>query len=151
MEIKDLYWVAGIIEGEGSFTVIYQSKYPQISVQLKMTDKDVIQRTYDIVRSGKVNGPYYYKGGKPCWQWKIAVQKEAAAFMMTIYPLMCSRRQERIAELLTLWRQTPYREQRPCPKGHPLSEFTYDYGSRQCKQCNRERSQVKRDRELLGY
>ena len=44
MDRKDLYWLAGLLEGEGSFQkpAPCEPKYPRITI--KMTNRDIIER-----------------------------------------------------------------------------------------------------------
>jgi len=51
-----------------------------------------------------MHGPYQYKSNLEYWTWEIAKQKHVAALLMTIYPIMSERRQNKISELLTHWK-----------------------------------------------
>jgi hypothetical protein len=112
IDIKDWYWLAGLIEGEGCFYLNTGQGKPKIQVKVKMTDEDVIRRIHSITNLGSVNGPY--SNGDAKWKqvyvWTINRQADAAAFMMTIYPLMGIRRQSKMKELLTIWRAIPVYE-----------------------------------------
>lgn len=106
----ELVWLAGILEGEGSFFCL-QGKPGNLSVSAGMTDHDVIQRVHRAATVGYVIGPYRPKNPahKPFWTWRVGRTCDAAALMMTVYPLMGERRQEKIRELLLGWRPTPVR------------------------------------------
>ena len=78
MELRDLYWLAGWLEGEGSFTFNtgtkpYISNSPRISSV--STDRDVVNR---------------------------------AATMMTLFVLMGQRRQDDIKHILLQWKAAPF-------------------------------------------
>ena len=101
---QDIAWLAGLLEGEGCFKVgrpaRYPTKaYPRISVQ--MTDEDVVRRAADIM-GARFNGPYE-RPGKTVWMANLQTRAEVAGWLMTLYPLMGARRQERIRELLAIW------------------------------------------------
>ena len=104
--IKDLYWLAGIIEGEGTFGY-YNSKrnrlaYPRVKV--KMTDEDVVRKCHEISGVGRVFGPYKAdETRKESWSWVVQDQASAGGLMMTLYSLMGKRRQAKIHECLTAW------------------------------------------------
>lgn len=105
---KDIAWVAGLLEGEGSF--LTATKKPRsIRIQMCMTDEDVVRRAADILNAG-VTGPYtskqLLKSGstrKPFWTLNVH-GRHAAAWMMTIYTLMGQRRKQRIEEILSTWK-----------------------------------------------
>lgn len=105
--LMQLQWVAGLIEGEGSFGVDNrkQSGYtPRVSVG--MTDEDVIRKAHAVTGVGRVYGPYEVKRSnvgagpfKPRYQW-VTQGKQAAELMKGIYCFMGERRQGRIREIL---------------------------------------------------
>ena len=105
----EIGWLAGLLEGEGSFGWTPAGKkskkrYPKI--ELSMTDEDTVRRVASISRMGNVYGPYEKAAPrKPVWRWSVTKQADAASLMMTMYPLMSGRRQERIREILLEWRQ----------------------------------------------
>lgn len=103
MNIRDLYWLVGILEGEGTFYLAQPLKrypryfYPRIKVG--MTDRDVVARIAAIVDS-HVLGPYANKSGNlPIYTCQIG-GKRAVRLMRRIEPLMGKRRRARIRQLL---------------------------------------------------
>lgn len=139
IDLKDLYWLAGIIEGEGSFSVDLNRPYPIISAKVVMTDLDVVEKCHRIAGVGRLTGPYSQNGNKDCWRWTVTKQKDVAALLMTIYPLMGNRRQEKIKSLLEIWKSFPYKYQRPCPREHDMKYFIKsNRGERICKMCSLE-------------
>lgn len=95
MTLFEIYWLAGIIEGEG--TIVSNNGYPRIKVF--MTDKDVIERVSKLLKS-KVNGPYMNnKSIKPVYGATLC-GKKAHGVLMTIYSILGVRRQEKIKEVL---------------------------------------------------
>jgi hypothetical protein len=96
----DIAWAAGLIEGEGCFTV-HSKKHPYLL--LDMCDKDVIERLHSIFPYGNVRGPYLSKkpNHKPRWRFD-AFGPKCRRIILDIYPYMCKRRKERINELMEL-------------------------------------------------
>jgi len=107
MEIKDLYWVAGLIEGEGCF-FLYESGNSCLRFSMSLTEKAVLEHAQKIIGLGTIRGPYHNKKRtKPFWVWGISRDRDVAALMMTLYPLMWDNRQETIDDLLEIWRSKP--------------------------------------------
>lgn len=103
--IQELAFVAGVLEGEGSFLSTPDGR-PRVS--MRMTDVDVVRRVAAVI-GGRVTGPYDY-GNKPLWQTGVQDSARAAGVMMTLWPFMGERRQEQIAGALKKWRKrTPKR------------------------------------------
>ena len=101
MNVKDIYWAAGILEGEGTFVLSGNSP----SIKLKMTDPDVVERVYAVFNNlgslymHKKDREYY----KQAYTWKVN-GKDAIAIMMTIYTLMGERRKEKITSIIQHWK-----------------------------------------------
>src|SRR6266704_613078 len=101
MEREQLIWLAGWLEGEGSFGTHKASLQPII--QGESTDLDVVERA-SIIAGSKLYGPYISnhnnlkkrpKSVKP--YYKISLWgKPAAELMMSLYPLMGTRRRGQI-------------------------------------------------------
>jgi len=100
---KDLLWLAGILEGEGTFALIHHERNVGTPrVQMRSADRDVIERVVKIVGQGKVGGPYRKTGAAPhhapMWGW-IASSKESLKLMSVLFPHMCLRRREQISKV----------------------------------------------------
>lgn len=110
MNSKELMWLAGFLEGEGSFLVSdskqksnhLQSRsdgYRYLSIRIvgPSCDLDVLERVQSIA-GGKIFGPYAdSKGkGKPIYRWVLAKRKEVVPLMEALKPLMGKRRQQQI-------------------------------------------------------
>src|SRR5580765_8118192 len=107
---RDIGGVAGILEGEGSFIIRPSERKGRYYILAKMqsTDEDTICRIHSVTGLGKMNGPYCYgKSNKLVWSW-YTIGKDAAALMMTLYPMMSERRQGQIKYCLNKWRSHPY-------------------------------------------
>jgi hypothetical protein len=101
---KDIYWIAGLLEGEGCFGTQKNGRVPNI--QCRMTDRDVIDKLHallpgnrNVTHSGKPNE-------KVCYGWYVAGVR-AVGIMMTVRSLMGQRRGARIDEVLARWKEFP--------------------------------------------
>jgi hypothetical protein len=92
---EDLVWLAGLLEGEGSFD-LHRDKYPRVRVG--MTDRDVVGRAATLfgsrIRLTLRPAPY-----QATWHAEISGEK-AAQIMREILPHMGARRSGRIASIL---------------------------------------------------
>lgn len=99
MTRDDLIWLAGLLEGEGTFD-LQRGRYPRI--RLGMTDRDVVGRAATLmgtrVRLSLRKAPY-----KPTWHAEIQGTK-AAALMERLLPHMGARRSATIAAILADYR-----------------------------------------------
>jgi hypothetical protein len=112
IEPADLHWLSGILEGEGSFGVRKvvrrgpplhaPRRYNDPIVQLSMTDEDVVRRAAALLGSWCRRFTEQSENRKPRWATSV-VSGRAAAWMTILCPLMGSRRQERIREVLAGW------------------------------------------------
>lgn len=124
-----VYWLAGLLEGEGSFG--FYGRSPRI--QICMTDHDVMERARVLLDFK----PMLFRrmpnqhSTRSAWQMTICGRR-AAGWMMTLYPLMGARRQERIRKVLAEWRSRKALS-RPTPLcGHPGRPHK---ARRMCRNC----------------
>lgn len=94
MQAIDLGWVAGIIEGEGTFVSSARRHgrlYPKIAVQ--MTDQDVISRLHAVTGIGTVT-TLTVRGlmTKPSYTWRVSRLVDVVALCGAIRALMGARR-----------------------------------------------------------
>ena len=104
--IKEIAWVAGLIEGEGSFGINNNS--PKLAIA--MTDLDVLEKARDILDKTKKISTHE----EPSISKDGCVRKTrytltltggiAIQWMMTIYPMMGLRRKTRIHEMIHHWK-----------------------------------------------
>jgi hypothetical protein len=103
VDVNDLSWVAGFLEGEGCFDVNHPEKrggYPRI--QITSTDVDVLEKFKRIVGFGGLDGPHKVRRAthRPTYRWTSSESAKVIALMRDIYPMMGSRRRERIEFVL---------------------------------------------------
>ena len=95
MKKTELHWLAGLLEGEGSFQF---TKRNAVVVSLGMTDRDVVYRAAEYF------GKPIHKEERPLGR-KVVYRTQcygshALALMMTIYGLMGERRKSQIKKVL---------------------------------------------------
>src|SRR3990167_1043346 len=97
MVLKDteLYWVAGLLEGE-----VYFDSTNRLSVTCSMVDKEPIKKLYNIC-----GGAYYglhsrTSTGKPVYRWYIGRRNGSIDLVKLLLPLMSPRRQVQLKLML---------------------------------------------------
>lgn len=109
---ESLAWLAGLLEGEGSFLLhkqtskwrdrLYHYRYPRVTLQ--MTDEDIVNRAHQTAGLGNVCGPFYPKGGrKATWVWHVTTGSDAYALMVALYPWLGVRRKADISAVIRSW------------------------------------------------
>lgn len=91
----DLLWLAGLLEGEGSFD-LHRGKYPRI--RLGMTDRDVVGRAATLL-GGKVRLSLKPAPAQAMWHVEVSGTK-AEALLRLILPHMGARRSAKIATII---------------------------------------------------
>lgn len=99
MNRDDLIWLAGLLEGEGTFD-LQRGKYPR--VRLAMTDRDVVGRAATLMGT-KVRLSLRPAPNKPTWHAEMQGPR-AEALMERLLPHMGSRRSQAIATILAATR-----------------------------------------------
>lgn len=100
--IKDIAWLAGLLEGEASFML----RRGNAKIGIQMTDRDVVERAANLL--GVTIGLHSRQPkGKTTYLpvFHLAVHGiKAIAWMMTLYTFMGERRQAKIAQILGEWK-----------------------------------------------
>lgn len=104
----DLVWLAGYLEGEGSFMRGSPSQPNLPVIQVMATDEDVILRVANMF------GTACQKIKSRSQKWKQAYStrlrgKKAVNFMMSLKPLMGKRRQQQIEKALASYNAKSYK------------------------------------------
>lgn len=110
MSDLEIAWLAGLLEGEGSFNLTgYRTGAAKTSpvIQLAMTDYDVVSRAATLMARFGGNGDIcnqtrQEKTTKQCYRFRIS-GAAAVDLMRAIAPHMGIRRQIRILELIQIW------------------------------------------------
>lgn len=141
MDERDVGWVAGLFEGEGS--IVFTGKN-SVAVAVFMTDEDVLQKLHVVSGAGTLRGPYSWGNRpthKPIWKWTISKGEEADEFLRAIRPHMGQRRQARIDQALE--RLSNMRGREKCSQGHDNWRPNGKLG-RYCLDCSNERQRLRR-------
>jgi hypothetical protein len=97
MTPSGLMWMAGILEGEGTFTLARVHG----AIRVSMTDRDIIERLYTlsgvgIVHERRARSAHY----RPPWDWDVIRVDNVAQLTTIVAPFLLERRRERIRVLL---------------------------------------------------
>lgn len=91
----ELAWLAGLLEGEGSFLKGPPSSTNRPRIAVEMTDEDVIRRAAQLVGVGYVGSSKRDPKWKPTF--RITVRgRSSVSLMKLLRPLMGARRQQQI-------------------------------------------------------
>jgi ribosome modulation factor len=136
IELKDIYWAAGFLEGEGSFT---KNGKASIAVHAPQKNIEPLMRLKRIF-GGKII-PFKNQWGNIIYDW-YTQSKLAASIAMTLYILMSEKRRDQIKRALLAWYKTglAWGDRTHCPHGHEYNQKnTYVHpktGHRICRTCN---------------
>lgn len=151
----DLYWIAGLLEGEGYFGL--RRKGRDLVIQLDMTDEDVVNRFLQIVGFGSLK-ERELPSGKTCYRVALLEQAKVEALMADLLPLMGERRQSKIRLCLSERAKTPApkKDWTHCKSGHPLVGENLrmitegKYTKRRCVECGKLRQRKHRAWNVSG-
>lgn len=116
ISLKDIYWVAGFIEGEGSFT----SQRGWITVRASQVEKQPVEKLQALL-GGSLRWyvPTRYPRHQIAWHW-VFTGVRAVGLMMTLYSLMSPKRKGQIEKAIKAWTATPSRNHfKPQPESLP--------------------------------
>lgn len=106
MTTADLYWLAGLLEGEGSFTfaaaTVASTGYVKHNFRISVasTDLDIVERVADLLKT-RVRGPYRGKAHhKQYWTTSLGARDDVLQMCRRLRPLMGQRRQGQIDAVL---------------------------------------------------
>jgi len=102
----DIAWAAGLFEGEG--TIYFHNQSTRYRLGLKMTDKDVMDKFFNIFKVGTLYGPYTPKekrldgeNRKDFWLWQCWQPSEVNGFLKNLLPYFGKRRAAKTIEALS--------------------------------------------------
>jgi hypothetical protein len=111
MKAELIGWAAGILEGEGCFSINYRTHksgnvHPQLAIHCEMTDEDTIDKLYGVLGVGNV---YYRENDradgrkrKPSWILSIQKQKEIFDTLLRVMPYLGERRLAKAKEMFDI-------------------------------------------------
>lgn len=119
MNTKDIYWLAGLLEGEGCFG-LSGSKGGSARISLNMTDKDIVERAASLL-GAEVKVVKRYPNRKQVYRIEIFSSK-AVAWMMTLYSLMGVRRKETIEKSISFWKNQRFKNKNGLGRKNPRTK-----------------------------
>jgi|HubBroStandDraft_6_1064221.scaffolds.fasta_scaffold00134_6 hypothetical protein len=102
LEMNELCWLAGLLEGEGCFHAQPQGRKrtPNLLIQVAMTDRDVVEHVAKLFGCN-LRTPCKPRAHQHKTVYSVGVCGiKALGWMMTLYPLMGARRQAKIREII---------------------------------------------------
>lgn len=110
----ELWWLAGLLEGEGYFAAhtTYDKRrsnpepYIYLRIQVTSCDLDVLTAMQNITGVGSVLGPWKTrkKNHTPTYHWQVVRRNDVEHLMELLYPLMSIRRKKQIKKALNTFR-----------------------------------------------
>lgn len=132
MNDVDTAWLAGLLEGEGTFTRCGTN----LQVQIIMTDEDVLRRAMKIAGCGNFYERGVRKEGyKPQFQWQVNPRDDVVALLKRVRPFMGERRGARIDELLAIHEANPLKRRARKGKENHGTQYSYKFQGCRCDAC----------------
>ena len=101
----DVAWLAGLIEGEGSFMVKRvrpDKEWWGLTIQIGMTDQDVIDRVAALCPGGHINvdAANESRRTKPLYRWRMTNRPLVVELAQDVLPYLGGRRSAEALNLL---------------------------------------------------
>jgi hypothetical protein len=139
---RELYWLAGILEGEGYFAGEsgYRGEKRRCMIQLGMTDLDVVERAAKLMGVEEITTLPQPEGYKTKYRISIGGDK-ARDLMRSLIPIMGERRTARIQEILDSFSRDVELECTECGVTfvQPWQKKLWKVCSEECKTARRRR------------
>ena len=101
VKYEELTWLAGLLEGEGSFMRGPPSEPNRVRISVDMTDEDVIRKVAVLMEASYVECGKDRRNTKWKPYFRVMVRgNKAARLMRLVFPLLYSRRQAQIDRAL---------------------------------------------------
>lgn len=99
MNLKDIYWAAGFIDGEGWI------RRPATIMGATQRDPELLYRLQKLFGGRVYVRPHQHTsfGDNAMWEWYVC-GPTARGLMMTLFPLFSAKRKEQVKDSLTRWR-----------------------------------------------
>lgn len=140
VDVRDVAWLAGLLEGEGCFETHKNSP----GLRLNMTDEDVVARAAGILGVPRPARSYLRDNRKPLWALSVH-GAHAIEWMKVILPYMGGRRTAKIEEVIAAYvahkanggRKYTTRGMRVMAKCHPDRR---EHAKELCRNCYQKRN-----------
>ncbi len=134
---RDVYWLAGLLEGEGSFLAPVPSAPNRPIISLQMTDLDIMDRVAVFFNTKVYRSKKQKEHHKQSYFLHIR-GKKAVEWMKKLFPLMGKRRQSQIMKAIALYISTNRNRRlsnhdvknirHECQLGTSISSLSRQYG-----------------------
>lgn len=148
VDVRDLHWAAGFLEGEGCF---HFSKAKHLQVSVAQVNKEPLDRLRRVFGGGSIYLHRHDKEDHPNWNaiYRLSfVGNRAAGICMTLFPMMTIKRQGQIRVALNGWKAKRVKGiyAHKCTNGHPYTEDNVYLwkGKRLCRTCRSYNDQIRR-------
>jgi hypothetical protein len=108
IELPDLHWLAGLLEGEGTFIAGPPSAPRTPAVQVTMADRDIVDRVAALLECAVTVVPARRDGWRTAYSTRVGGPR-AVEWMRRLRPLMGSRRQKQIDRAVACYAPDPTR------------------------------------------
>lgn len=113
-----LGWLVGILEGEGSFSVVRTTgRLGRLSVTVEMIDEDTIQRLRAVTGVGTLNsrqrGDEKSRGRQKLFSWTVSRREDVLALSRLVYPWLSARRQRQVDKMFDWVEENQHRFNAP--------------------------------------
>jgi hypothetical protein len=108
IESADLHWLAGLLEGEGTFLAGPPSAPRSPAVQVAMVDRDVVERAGALLCAAVTVVPSRREGWKTAYCVRVRGAR-AVLWMKRLRPLMGTRRRDQIDRAMASYAPDPRR------------------------------------------
>lgn len=89
-------WLAGIVDGEGCFN----KQGGSFCLSVSSTDYDIVEKCQLITEIGSIKQLKDRPNRKSTWTWRVFTTADTVRLALAMAPLLCSRRKEKILEIL---------------------------------------------------
>lgn len=102
-------WAAGVLEGEGCFSIHAKKDRPSTTtsaIHCEMTDRDIVERLKDTFGVGTINERLNISGRrdtskrKPSYIWSVQNKQGVLEVLLRVMPYLGERRLQKAKELL---------------------------------------------------
>ncbi len=151
LRLEDLHWIAGFLEGEGCFGRCGGT----VHVTASQVEKDPIDKLHNLLGGNVIYIRRDHPKQSNHYRWS-AYGETAELIMKAVFPIMSTKRKNKISETLAWYASRPGRNfvksgRKTCRKGlHQWNdENTYvdSRVMRTCRLCERASGKIRRDRK----
>jgi len=89
-------YLAGIIDGEGSFTITKARSYFNVTLSVANTDLRILERCREITGLGSIRRQPDRRGKqhRPLYVWFVTARKELCALLPLLIPVLVSKKEQ---------------------------------------------------------